>query len=95
MDLCHVLDVRALLRAELLRHQREVAGVGEVALPGLVAKTQHLGGADVLRFRDQAWQRYFTDPSYLALVATKFGAQERSNIEHMATIHLKRRLLGD
>jgi hypothetical protein len=54
-----------------------------------------LSAAEVLRFRDQAWQTYFTNPAYLALVERRFGAQERRNVEDMAKIHLKRKLLGD
>ena len=57
--------------------------------------TKHLSSADVLRFRDQAWQKYFSNPPYLDLVERKFGLQERKNIEDMASIHLKRKLLGD
>ncbi|MBC7732773.1 MAG: radical SAM protein [Bacteriovorax sp.] len=71
------------------------AGYGFLSYDCEPLATKHVSAAEVLRFRDQAWQRYFTEPGYLALVASKFGAQERSNIEHMATIHLKRRLLGD
>jgi radical SAM superfamily enzyme YgiQ (UPF0313 family) len=57
--------------------------------------TKHVGAADVLRFRDEAWQTYFTNPAYLALVEQKFGATERANVETMAQIRLRRRLLGD
>ena len=58
-------------------------------------RTKHLSAADVLRFRDEAWQRYFTNPNYLALVERRFGARERANVEDMTTIKLKRKLLGD
>ena len=57
--------------------------------------TKYLSSAEVLKFRDEAWQTYFSDPRYLDLVARKFGAQERKNVEDMASIRLKRRLLGD
>jgi radical SAM superfamily enzyme YgiQ (UPF0313 family) len=57
--------------------------------------TKHISSAEVLRFRDQAWQKYFTNPAYLALVEHKFGRQERRNIEDMASIPLKRKLLGE
>lgn len=57
--------------------------------------TKHLSSAEVLRFRDEAWQTYFTNPAYLDLVERKFGAQERQNIVDMATVPLKRKLLGD
>jgi anaerobic magnesium-protoporphyrin IX monomethyl ester cyclase len=57
--------------------------------------TKHLSPGEVLRFRDQAWRKYFSAPAYLGLVEKKFGLQERKNIEAMSSIHLKRKLLGD
>ena len=57
--------------------------------------TKHVGAAEVLRFRDEAWQTYFSNADYLALVERKFGVQERRNVEDMASIRLRRRLLGD
>lgn len=57
--------------------------------------TKHLTSAEVLAFRDQAWHTYFTNPAYLALVERRFGADERHNVEQMATIKLKRKILGD
>ena len=57
--------------------------------------TKYLSSADVLRFRDEAWHTYFTNNAYLDLVERKFGAQERKNVEDMATIRLKRKLLGN
>jgi radical SAM superfamily enzyme YgiQ (UPF0313 family) len=57
--------------------------------------TKYVAAADVLRFRDQAWQTYFTNPAYLDLVERKFGPDQRKNVEDMATIHLKRKILDD
>ncbi len=57
--------------------------------------TKYVSSAEVLKFRDDAWQTYFTNPAYLGLVERKFGLQERKNVEHMATIPLKRRLVVD
>ena len=71
------------------------AGYGFLSYDCEPLATRHVGADDVLRFRDAAWQRYFSDPSYLALVGEKFGAQERANVENMATIRLKRKILGD
>ena len=58
-------------------------------------RTKHLTAAEVLRFRDEAWQQYFTNPAYLKLVEKRFGCEERKNIEDMTKIRLKRQLLGD
>jgi radical SAM superfamily enzyme YgiQ (UPF0313 family) len=57
--------------------------------------TKHVTAAEVLRFRDTAWHTYFSNPAYLTLVETKFGAQERANVEAMAKVRLRRKLLGD
>lgn len=57
--------------------------------------TKHVSAVEVLRFRDEAWQTYFTNPAYLALVEQKFGKIERNNVEDMSKIRLKRKLLGD
>lgn len=57
--------------------------------------TKHLSAAQVLKFRDEAWQKYFSNPAYLELVGKRFGEQERKNVEDMASVRLKRKLLGD
>lgn len=57
--------------------------------------TKHLSAAEVLKFRDEAWQTYFSNPAYLNLVAAKFGEKERKNVEDMAKIRLRRKILGD
>jgi len=57
--------------------------------------TRHVGAAEVLRFRDDAFQTYFKNPAYLEHVGRTFGAQQRANVEEMTKIRLKRRLLGD
>ncbi len=57
--------------------------------------TKHCSSAEVLEFRDKAWHTYFTNPEYLNLVEKRFGPQQRVNVEEMAKIRLKRKLLGD
>ncbi len=57
--------------------------------------TKSVSAADVLRFRDEAWHTYFTNPAYLGLIERTFGALERKNIEDMTRIRLRRKLLGD
>jgi radical SAM superfamily enzyme YgiQ (UPF0313 family) len=57
--------------------------------------TKHLSAAQVLKFRDDAWRTYFANPAYLQSVERTFGPQQRKNVEDMASIRLKRKLLGD
>ena len=70
---------------------------GTTSMSGSTLLAQRMAPASTssATFRDAAWQRYFSEPNYLALVERKFGVQERTNLEDMATIRLKRRLLGD
>ena len=57
--------------------------------------TKYLSSAEVIKFRDNAWSKYFTNPTYLDLVEKKFGYKERLNVVDMSKIKLKRKLLGD
>jgi anaerobic magnesium-protoporphyrin IX monomethyl ester cyclase len=58
-------------------------------------RTRSLSAKDVLQFRDHAWKTYFSSPRYLNLVNDKFGTEARVNVQKMASIRLKRKLLGD
>jgi radical SAM superfamily enzyme YgiQ (UPF0313 family) len=57
--------------------------------------TKYLSAADVLRFRDEAFYKYFGRPEYLDLVERKFGARQRANVLDLMKVNLKRKLLGD
>lgn len=52
--------------------------------------TKYLSGTDVLRFRDHAFTRYFTDPSYLARIDRTFGPAAVDHITQMVAIPLRR-----
>jgi anaerobic magnesium-protoporphyrin IX monomethyl ester cyclase len=58
-------------------------------------RTNSLTGAEVLKFRDDAWHKYFSHEPFLNLVKNKFGIDSRKNIEEMSKIRLKRKILGD
>jgi radical SAM superfamily enzyme YgiQ (UPF0313 family) len=70
-------------------------GYGFLSYESQPLPTKYLTSAQVLKFRDEAWQLYFTNPAYLDLVEQKFGIQERINIQEMTKIKLKRAILGD
>lgn len=57
--------------------------------------TNHISSAEVLKFRDEAWATYFTNPDYLDLVEKRFGLTQRKNVQEMSSIKLKRKILGD
>ena len=52
--------------------------------------TKHLSAAQVLRFRDQAFQTYFTNPAYLDKVRAKFGEETVTQIREMTSHTLER-----
>ena len=56
--------------------------------------TETLTGADVLRFRDEAFRRYFTDDGYQGHVLNKFGLPALRNIQRMVAQPLPRKLLA-
>ena len=55
--------------------------------------TEKVSAADVLRVRDDAFHRYFSNPRYLDLVTQRFGWDTRHHVESMAETRLKRQLL--
>ena len=57
--------------------------------------TEHLSPAEILKFRDESWQKYHTHIPFLEKVEAKFGPEARTNIEDMTKIKLKRRILGE
>ena len=71
------------------------AGYGFLSYESQPMPTRHCSAAEVLRFRDEAWQKYFSNPDYLNLVERKFGVEQRRNVQAMASLKLRRKLLGD
>lgn len=53
--------------------------------------TEKITAGEVLAFRDEAWQVYFTDPSYLALVQQKFGQRVVEHLHKLSQIKLRRK----
>ena len=72
----------------------DYAGYAFLSYESQPLPTRHLSAAEVLRFRDEAWRKYFTNPAYLQLVEKTFGAEQRGNVEAMTRIMLRRKLLG-
>ena len=57
--------------------------------------TMHLHGAQVLKFRDEAFTTYYRNPKYLDMVEEKFGSEALAHIKQMTTYKLKRKLVDD
>ncbi len=52
--------------------------------------TRHLSSAEVLQFRDEAFQKYFGAPAFLNMVRTKFGEETENHIRQMTSHKLVR-----
>lgn len=57
--------------------------------------TKYLTAAEVLRFRDNAFNEIFSNQRYLDMVKNKFGQKAHDGIVDMLKYKLKRKLLGD
>lgn len=57
--------------------------------------TKYVSREEVLKFRDVFWQKYYTNPTFLNSIESKFGTDAKNNIVEMSKIKLKRQLLGD
>lgn len=58
-------------------------------------RTEALTSAEVLKFRDDAFDTYFRNAKYLDFVEKKFGADVRTHVQDMTKIRLKRKLLEE
>lgn len=59
----------------------------------LPLSTDTLTSAEVLKFRDDAFHQYFTNPRYLDMVRAKFGEEVVGHLKEMTKVRLKRKLL--
>ena len=66
------------------------SGYSQHAVDTLPLPTRHLTAGEVLRFRDQAFQVYFTHPPYLELVRRTFGEETLAHIRQMTSHRLER-----
>ncbi len=53
-----------------------------------------LSAAEILEFRDNAWNKYHRNPKYLNLLNKKFGPKSVEDVNSTAKIKLKRKILG-
>ncbi len=70
-------------------------GYSQHSYTSLPLAGENLASAEILKFRDEAWTQYFTNPRYLDLVANKFGDGAKQHLEELTKIKLKRQVLGD
>lgn len=68
------------------------ADYGQYSEGFLPLPTKHLSSEEVLRFRDKAFQEYFSRPEYLKMIKGKFGNKATKYIEEMLKHKIKRKL---
>jgi hypothetical protein len=54
--------------------------------------TEYLTNAEILRFRDNAFNKYFTNQSYIDSMIKKFGNVFKTELDRMLAIKLPRKL---
>ena len=69
------------------------SGYSQHAYDTLPLPTKHLSGSEVLRFRDHAFDVYFTNSRYLGMIADKFGNETARELQRMTGYQLERKYL--
>jgi len=67
------------------------SGYSQHSVDSLPLPTRHVSAGEVLRFRDEAFQSYFKNPRYLAMVEASFGAATLDEVAAMSAHRLERR----
>lgn len=55
--------------------------------------TNRVSAAEVLRFRDDAFHTYFSNPTYLGMIAERFSSEVAAHIKNASSTRLRRQLL--
>jgi len=66
------------------------SGYSQHSVDSLPLATKHVSAGDVLRFRDDAFHEYYSNPTYLNMIHETFGADTVASINNMAVQRLKR-----
>ena len=72
---------------------KEWHGFSQHSYEMLPLPTKYLSAREVLKFRDDAFHRYFENPNYLNMIENKFGENVKEHILEMTKTRLKRKLL--
>ncbi len=71
------------------------SGYSQHAYDTLPLPTNYLSGVEVLKFRDQAFHKYFSNPHYLDMIGATFGPGAVEHIKGMISHKLERKYLAD
>jgi len=65
-------------------------GYSQHAVDPLPLPTKYVSGAEVLRFRDHAFQVHFNSPGYLDMITRKFGSETAQHIREKVSQLVRR-----
>jgi anaerobic magnesium-protoporphyrin IX monomethyl ester cyclase len=82
-------------KSENIQLPESYQGYGFLSYDSLPMATKHVSARDVVAFRDQAWEKYHTNPDFLKLIEGRFGVEAKQGILDLAKVKLKRKILGD
>lgn len=71
------------------------SGYSQHSYETLPLATKHLTAKEVLKFRDEAFHKYYESERYLSMVEKKFGIAVSQHIQDMTKIRLKRKLISE
>ena len=71
------------------------AGYSQHSYETLNLSNKNLTSAQILAFRDKAWDKYHSSPKYLQLMKDKFGQKAVDELDSTKKVKLKRKILGD
>lgn len=69
------------------------SGFSQHSYDMLPLPTRTLTAAEVVKFRDEAFHRYFANPNYLNMIENKFGVRVKEHLVEMSSTRLKRKIL--
>ncbi len=72
---------------------KEWHGFSQHSYETLPLPTKYISAREVLKFRDDAFHKYFENPIYLNMVEKEFGKEVREHIQEMTKTRLKRQIL--
>jgi hypothetical protein len=67
------------------------SGYSQHAFDTLPLPTKYLPASEVIRFRDHAFQQYFSNPAFLEMIGRKFGPATVQHIREMSAVPLARK----
>ena len=59
----------------------------------ILMPTKYLSAEEALRFRDNTFKEYFSNPKYLEMVREKFGSKVVERIEEMLKHEIRRKFI--